>query len=212
MIVFGTWRPKVPWRRILAVPRTRPPGLTSAGARGRRLLVGLPVVAALAAGLTATALAANWDGPLDGDHGFPVYGGNPVSFTQCDLTYTVHEMFHSNNDHDIKPTDITPDGTHSCSTIDVGVGDNFFGSAPPGFAECHDLISSSGSCNIAHAHMNLSDSRVPEDVFFTLSVVCHEVGHTVGLRHRVSSVASCMWGAGEGHLDSHDRNVLNDHY
>ena len=164
--------------------------------------------------LAATsALAANWDGPNDGNQGWAVAGGNPIEFTQCDLTATVHDFFHSNYDHDIAPTDIVPTGSHSCTTIDVGTGDDNFGSGALGFAECHDFVSPN-TCNIAHAHIDLSHPLVPEDFTQTLKVVCQEVGHAVGLRHRVSPVNSCMWSGSSGgpHFDTHDRNVLNDHY
>ena len=216
--------PRVAWRQVLAASRRGAAALNDRRRRAHALAVTLPVAAALATWLTAAALAANWDGPIDGDQGWGVagslagQGSDPVDFTQCDLTASVHDHFHSNNDHDIAPTDITPNGTHACSTIDVGVGDDNFnslvGSGVRGFAECHEYAVYPAVCNVAHAHINLGNVDIPENFFLTLRTVCHEVGHTVGLRHRVSSADSCMWtgAATSAHLDSHDTNVLNDHY
>lgn len=213
MIFSGTRRPRLEWRRAVAEPRTGSRAVTSRRARSRVLTVGFSVAAALGMLLTSAALAANWDGPNDGNQGWAVAGGNPVDFTQCDLNATVHDFFHSNNDHDIAPTNINPNGTHACSTIDVGIGDDNFFSGFRGFAECHDFVSPN-TCNVAHAHIDLSHPDVPENFFLTLRVVCQEIGHTVGLRHRVSSADSCMWNgaATSAHLDSHDTSVLNSHY
>lgn len=127
------------------------PGL----AHRQRAAWGAGVALVLALLVAASALASNWDGPNDGNQGWAVAGGNPIEFTQCDLTATVHDFFHSNYDHDIEPTDIVPTGSHSCTTIDVGTGDDNFGSGALGFAECHDFVSPN-TCNIAHAHIDLS--------------------------------------------------------
>lgn len=162
--------------------------------------------------VTATGIAANWDGPNDGNQGWAVAGGNPVDFTECDLTASVETLYHQNFDHDIAPTDISGSTVHSCSTIDVGTGDNNFPTSAFGFAECHAFVAPS-TCNIAHAHINLSHPLIPEDFSETLTTICQEVGHAIGLRHRVSSAESCMWsGATSPHFDSHDHNVIDSHY
>ncbi len=48
------------------------------------------------------------------------------------------------------------------------------------------------------------------------SVICHELGHSVGLRHRTDTTGTCMWTfAGDGAastLDRHDRSHVNSHY
>jgi hypothetical protein len=48
------------------------------------------------------------------------------------------------------------------------------------------------------------------------NLACHELGHTVGLRHRTDTRASCMWTfAGDGggtNLDNHDRAHVNATY
>jgi hypothetical protein len=164
--------------------------------------------------LTATALGSHWN-PANAVYGsLAGQGSAPVDFTQCDLTNGVHSAFHTINDQDIAPTHITPNGTHACSTIDVGVGDDNFGSGSFGFMHCHSHVGA--NCDIAHAHMDLSNPSIPEDPFRTLKTVCHEVGHTLGLEHRASIANSCMWAGlelnNQMHFDSHDVNVINSHY
>ncbi|MGH3029226.1 MAG: matrixin family metalloprotease, partial [Gaiellaceae bacterium] len=58
---------------------------------------------------------------------------------------------------------------------------------------------------------------LPENYGTTLSVVCEEIGHSVGLAHSKTSdpgyTSSCMWAStNDFHLTSHDKQVINNHY
>jgi len=69
------------------------------------------------------AWAANWDKPTGTD--------SVINFQLCDLNTGQHDAWHSNNDHDIAPTAITPTHAHSCATNEVRVEDAFYGQSQP---------------------------------------------------------------------------------
>ncbi|BCJ70487.1 hypothetical protein CS0771_00310 [Catellatospora sp. IY07-71] len=60
------------------------------------------------------------------------------------------------------------------------------------------------------------DSGVYDTIDQRRNVICHEMGHTLGLRHRTDTRASCMWTyAGDGGgstLDAHDTGHITARY
>jgi len=142
-------------------------------------------------------------------------GDRDVYFWQCNLNDTVHDHFHHNDAHDIDPTDISTHLAHDCDIRDVGVEDATYGlDDPQGFYHCHELHSAD-VCDKGEVHINLSYPKLPEDPDHTRSVVCEEIGHSVGLGHR-SDRDSCMKSpsadSDSNHLDGHDKGHLDNHY
>lgn len=147
-----------------------------------------------------------------------------TSVNQCNLdpNANTHPAFHNNDRHDIEPTDISTILYHGCATVDVringyayGFGSNSYGY---GWYECHAFYAPQG-CDKGHIHINVSWGFIPEDYSDTLSLVCQEVGHSVGLGHRRrENNTSCMslvyyrYDLNAFHLDGHDIWHLNDRY
>lgn len=175
--------------------------------RGGRRLEAAAVVVAVAVGIlvgAATAFASHWQGPKA--------GGSNVRFDSCELSNNSHDALHSNDSHDIEPTDITSSIYHSCDTVDVRINDWPFGTDDPyGWYECHQYHSAD-NCDHGHAHINTSYDFIPEDYDRTLSLVCHEIGHSVGLGH-AGQDGSCMVAVGwPKHFTDHDGDAINSHY
>lgn len=161
----------------------------------------------LAVGLTSNpASAGNWLNFKAGD--------NQVYFHQCDLRDKTHDAFHNNSDHDILPTDINPHQYHGCDTVDVRINDGqYFDESAYGWYECHDDVDRP-VCDHGHVHINSKYDFLFNDNGTMLSLVCEEIGHSVGLAHRPSGdESSCMSQRWESrHLDSHDTNTIDNHY
>jgi hypothetical protein len=142
-------------------------------------------------------------------------GDNNVVFKQCALTTNVHDGFHANDDHDIEPTDINtslPD--HQCGEDDVQVMDEAYGGTLSGWSECHRWHTVNVNCDTVHVHINTRLTNIPENRGDTFYLVCHEVGHSVGLMH-TSDATSCMrqaWGSSQHIRVPHDRDHLNNLY
>lgn len=179
------------------------------------------LISALSVGVAYSyAYAYNW---TNSDRSFKA-GNSEVYFHQCDLDpdANTHRAFHNNGDHDIGPTSITRREVHGCDTVDVringyayGFGANSYGF---GWYECHDFYAPEG-CDKGHAHINVSYGFIPEDYADTLTVVCQEIGHSVGLGHRArendTSCMSTVENRGDltpPHLDSHDKAEINSRY
>lgn len=172
-------------------------------------------VSLLSVGLAySVAYAGNWN---NNDFAYKA-GDDQVYFHQCNLDSdgNTHRAFHNNNDHDILPTTINPRQYHGCETVDVRINGYAYGfdEGAYGWYECHDKHSPQ-VCDKGHVHINVSYGRIPEDYSDTLSLVCEEIGHSVGLGHRTgSATGSCMsqnWSS--LHLDYHDKvDEINPHY
>lgn len=135
-----------------------------------------------------------------------------MEFDLCNLTTTVHDKWHDNDMHDITPTDIVSSNVHTCTVVDVGVFDASYAQSGPGFYECHNFNSDLTVCQVGHVHMDTDDPQIPEDAGFTHTVVCQEVGHSVGLDHPTNPPdPTCMIGSSQ-HLSMHDTNLLNSNY
>lgn len=153
---------------------------------------------------TAPATASNWDRRTGLDW--------IINFDLCDLNAGIHDAWHSNNSHDIAPTDINPTHAHSCATVEVRVNDSFYGlNQPPGWWECHD--GSPSVCLSGHVHINL-DKAGSYSTALKLALICQEVGHSVGLAH-ADTGNSCMHNplsTLRQHLVQHDIDILNSQY
>ena len=169
--------------------------------RGFRRKAGLVLSLAL---MSAMATASNWDKPT----GLDAW----IDYNLCDLNTGWHDAWHSNNDHDIAPTEIIPTHIRGCSTVEVRVTDSFYGSAsPPGFWHCPN--GNQSVCLTGHVHINL-DKAGGYTAAQKLALMCQEVGHGVGPAHATSG-NSCMHNpisVERQHLVQHDIDILNAEY
>lgn len=174
--------------------------------KGKAGLLGIFCILAMVLSVAGYAVAGNWLGYNAGD--------DNVYFHQCelDLNGNTHKAFHNNNDHDINSTDIETYQYHGCSIVDVRiVGEAYGTNRPTGWYHCH-AFRNSNSCDKGEAHINTSYPNIPEQYPRTLTLVCEEIGHSVGLDHR-GDPDSCMSANLQAyHLDAHDRAVINNHY
>jgi hypothetical protein len=67
-------------------------------------------------------------------------------------------------------------------------------------------------CDEGHAHINTSYSNIPEDYDRTLTLVCEEIGHSVGLDHSPSEFSCMGMNLEATHLGRHDITLLNANY
>lgn len=183
------------------------------------LVVGALLACALGISLgVGVASAVNWDAN-DGSY---KAGDSNVYFHQCKLSPNTHQAFHSNDQHDIEPTDIDTYLYHGCTNVDVRINDGPYGFGDKSYGygryECHAKYHPQG-CDKGHVHINTSWYFIPENYSDTLSLMCQEIGHSVGLGHRRrENNTSCMslveqrYDLNACHLDSHDIWHLNDRY
>lgn len=180
-------------------------------------LIGLvSVMGVLSAGVSATA--ENWAGSsgeigcmapdniraLDDDHRFYY---NDITNRTKDISNLVIQQ-------DINPTDI--EATVVFSNPDVTVYDadyvNYCGynwNSIAGLAECK-LANSNGRCIRFEVRLELPTMNALNDNQVS-SLLCHEYGHTLGLRHRDPQ---CMTGdpVFPVNYTNHDRGHINDYY
>jgi hypothetical protein len=166
------------------------------------LLAGLLIIS-----VPATAMANNW-------LGFVAGSDRTVTFNSCNQTSQMHAVAHDNDSHDIAVTDINTTWAHACTIVEVIINDLDYGNTNWfGAYECHNWNSTRTRCiNTGHVHINLFYG--PYSYNQALSLMCEEVGHSVGLDHRPSDdTTSCMsQNFTSLHLDNHDKGLLNSHY
>lgn len=101
--------------------------------------------------------------------------------------------------------------TASCASYDTCVSDSWYGAnGAAGWNQCAGTTAGSHpnqTCTQTFVKVNLSYA-IDEDV-----VVCHELGHSVGLRH-TSSTTSCMYTSATTVyvLEPHDIGHIDGHY
>jgi len=132
-----------------------------------------------------------------------------ITFHQYYLDTQFHDAFHHTDSNDIEPTDITTSlWGHAGGTIrEVNVYDYVSLSSDFGWATCGSL--SGSTCSQWTVVMNQSYSYTNSQAE---SLMCEEVGHSVGLDHRFLD-GTCMsqqWD--EYHIDTHDHNHLDSLY
>lgn len=124
--------------------------------------------------LAISSATPGWAGNWDKRTGLDQW----IDYTLCDLNAGWHDAWHGNNNHDIDPTAIIPTHVHSCSETEVRVNDAFLGpNVDVGVWHCHDGTSS--DCLSGHVHINL-DKVGSYNADQKLSLMCQEVGHSVG--------------------------------
>lgn len=139
-------------------------------------------------------------------------GDSNIYFTMCQLDATTHATFHDNDNHDINSTQITSINQHTCSEIDVFITDGAYGTDDPtGWWECHVWFDGN-TCDKGHVHINISYSNIPEDYNRTLTLMCEEVGHSVGLDHSGATDSCMSANLSALHLNPHDRAHLDALY
>jgi hypothetical protein len=125
-------------------------------------------------------------------------------------------------------TDLTAYHTDTDPQPDVVMDDFNFAAFPTiaGWVNCgRDSTGQGGShpnkwCRgqtlTLNSYLYWSGSGVFDTAAQRRNVVCHELGHTVGLRHRTDTKKSCMWtyagGGAAATIDAHDRAHINGHY
>jgi hypothetical protein len=78
--------------------------------------------------------------------------------------------------------------------------------------QCVSIVASNGRCQKHEMRFDESFVSITSSAL-RKHVACHESGHTLGLNHRTSSSASCMWtGSTYTYIDQHDRDALNANY
>lgn len=111
------------------------------------------------------------------------------------LVGTYNATVNSVND-DYDPTDLQASMSSDPNNTDVFVHDDYYGYAVAGWAVCPSGASQGGShpdrwCIGQDVYYNLNATSYIEDAGSRAHLACHELGHTVGLRHSSDS-GSCM--------------------
>lgn len=145
-----------------------------------------------------------------------------IGIAEFSLTSQVSTNVNWVKNNVIDPTDLSStrytNQTNCADSLghDICVFDEFY---PPevnwyGAADCVGTQSGNDpnrTCSRSRVRINLTNGGQP-----TQPVVCHEMGHSVGLRHR-TDVSSCLWNLGppssnSSVWDAHDKAHVNTKY
>ena len=143
-----------------------------------------------------------------------------MRFDLCSLTSQKHSAWHEQNDPQVDghwqldETFLETRHFHLCDTTqEVEVRDyNHADDSRLGWWHCHEWANPN-VCAWGHVHINL---RYSYNDNTALTIMCHEVGHSVGLAHPSSDDPdTCMVtpvNNTKRHLRLHDVNLINNNY
>jgi len=167
-----------------------------------RVLGILAIGLAVMVGGSSVASATNLTGLTTGTN-------STISFRQYYLGTQFHNAFHHTDSNDIEPTDIRTDlyGHGGGLEREVNVYDYASASGDYGWATC---VSASGAtCWQWTVVMNQSFTYTDRQAE---SLMCEEIGHSVGLDHRFVDGTCMSQQFDEYHIDTHDHNHLDALY
>lgn len=145
-------------------------------------------------------------------------GGHLVIFYSVEANQRNATLWSMANNYN--PTDMTVQETTYGGTADVGVYDYTYGANGIwGWVHCPPNNTGVGGahpnrwCRGQTLKYNLSYPGAFDTDFERRYMACHEMGHTVGLRHS-GNTASCMYAnvATSNYLDAHDNSHINAQY
>jgi hypothetical protein len=154
------------------------------------------------AALPAVASAGN-------DLGHKAGSNATVTFNHSLLETNAHNAAHYNDENSIEPTDISTTLYHETAGMEVNIYDYAYGNTG-WYGRWYCRAWSGSVCLEGVVQINLSYG--PYTVTEMRSLMCEEVGHSVGLAHS-GETASCMsqrWD--RTLLTSHDKGILNARY
>lgn len=162
------------------------------------LAIGLAVVGVV----PSVASATNVTGLTTGTN-------STITFHQYYLDTQFHNAFHHTDSNDIEPTDITTSlwGHSGGTRREVNVYDYVSASSNYGWATCVSL--SGSTCSEWTVVMNQAYSYTDR---MAESLMCEEIGHSVGLDHRFVDGTCMSQQFDEYHIDTHDHNHLDSLY
>lgn len=132
-----------------------------------------------------------------------------VTFNHSLLETNAHNAAHYNDENSIEPTDISTSLYHETAGLEVNIYDYNYGNTG-WYGRWYCRRWSGSICLEGVVQINLSYG--PYTVTEMRSLMCEEVGHSVGLAHSGEN-ASCMsqqWD--KTLLTSHDKGILNAKY
>ncbi len=168
--------------------------------------MGIAALAGVLALVTSRAVLAS------NDLGHTAGPNSTVTFLQDNLTTSVHNAFHWNDSHNVEPLDLTTTLYHSGQDREVNVHDKDYGDV--GWAGrwwCSGWDTTFTICWFGEVDIDLVDGQPPSGSYAN-HLLCHEVGHALGLAH--TGASSCMNPSATTitGYSIHDKSIINAKY